>query len=96
MLLGGAFHRRERIVTEIVLAPLDPSAWLGILWPAYNRGALWLLNSPEGLHGLRGEQKRACHQPALRWAWEGDVLRASMPPETRDPQADIALEFRPD
>jgi len=83
-------------MTEIVLAPLDRSAWLGILWPAYNRGALWLLNSPEGLHGLRGEQRRACHQPALHWTWEASVLHASMPPEARDPQADIALEFRPD
>ncbi len=83
-------------MTDPHLAPMDRSAWLGILWPGYNRGSLWLYNVPEAMHSLKEGQKRACHQPELRWTWEGDQLVAKTDPENADPQARIELRLTQD
>ena len=84
------------MATEVILAPLRRSSWLGIFWPAYNRGSLWLLNIPEAMHHLRPEQKRACHQPEYEWDWDGDRLCARIRAEAPDPQAALELVFRAD
>lgn len=82
--------------SEIWLAPLRRSSWLGLFWPAYNRGSLWLLNIPEAAYSLGPPGARTCHQPEYAWSWEGDRLRASIPKESADPQAAIDLVFQPD
>jgi hypothetical protein len=81
---------------DLYLAPMDGSSWLGVLWPGYNRGSLWLYNVPEALHGLKEGQKRACHQPELCWTWEGEELVARTEPENADPQAGIELRLTQD
>ncbi len=84
------------MAAEIVPAPLRQSSWLGLFWPAYNRGSLWLLNIPEAMHNLRPDERRACHQPEYTWTWRGDRLHAAVCDGSRNAPAAIDLVFRAD